>query len=404
MNGYVEDIKSRTTAGLAKMEDSVLGRMGRVPWLVAKVAGAGLALYVAAKVVQRLRSGGDRGDEPAPVVPAVIARVAVVPESARAGSEERLMSPPRNQGLVGYVENGCFCVVGCAVRLEDWLVVPDHVRSAKPGSLELRSFDQKTRFDLSSLDEHFELVETDLLALELDQTQWSRCGLAKKRMLPAIPEQRGAYVSVVGAFSKGTTGTLSHHTAFGRVTFTGSTFQGYSGAVYMAGDCIAGIHTHGGTFNGGYSASYILSLLKFERKRKQADGASIVYEDSEQWLEQQYESGAPIEYDEKWKDLDDVRLRVGGRYHIVSRAAVAKTFGNAWTKNIGKKRMNWRDEIEEPEALLGEALGSLSGASSSPNHASPSAVPSRAARKRAAIKRLKERLACMSQPTQPSAE
>lgn len=387
---------------LAPTKGEVAARVvGGIAFAAATAYGAYKG-YQAARFMAGVVRDWWKGDSPDPVLPAPTDYAAsFMPESARPGSEERLMSSPKNQALVGYLENGMFCVVGNAVRMEDWLVIPDHVRSAKPGSLELRSFDQKMRFPLEPLEDHFELIETDLLAVELDQTQWSRCGLAKKRMLPAIPEQRGVYVSVVGAFGKGTTGNLTHHSAFGRVVYTGSTFQGYSGAVYMAGDCVAAIHTHGGSFNGGYSASYILSLLKFRKKQSLAGAGRITYEDSDDWLRQQRDAGAVVDYDDKWQDVDEVRIRVDGRYHIMARSTMAEVYGNTWKKTLGKgRKREWDDYDEGYEALLannatlsGEAMESLYGALSSRTRSAPSVIGGQSKSKLTAKQRLRKQLA-----------
>lgn len=343
-------------------------------------------------------------NEPDPVAPAPSEVAAVYePESARPGSEERALSPPKCQALVGYMEGGVFCILGNAARIDDWLVIPDHVKSAKPDHLELRSFDQKQRLELSEdLLSAMEVVDTDLLAVQLSQAQWSRIGLSKSSLLPGIPEHQGVYVSVVGAFGKGTTGILSHHAVFGRVHYTGSTYQGYSGALYMSGDRIAGIHTHGGSFNGGYSASYALCLLKFFRKKKEAGDGRIHYEESADWLKQQYDAGAEVEHDSKWQDLDEVRIRVRGRYHIVSRDTMGQVFGNKWQAKLSKRghKGHWIDE-----ELAGEARASLSGASDSPTKTAPLDLDVQNYPSPSALRRLARKLQAVRAPSRtPSQE
>lgn len=409
----MEKLRRKTFAGdglWARIGFSGGGKLATATGAVVLGAAAGYAAYrsagAAVGLVGRVRKWW--GARPDPVVPAVSDRAAVyVPESARPGSEERHLTAPKCQALVGYMEGGTFCVLGNAARIDDWLLIPDHVRSGKSESLELRSFDQKHRLELDSdlLDAMF-VVDTDLWALELTQAQWSKIALSRSRLLPSIPEERGVYVSVVGAFGKGTTGNLAHHTVFGRVHYTGSTYQGYSGAVYMSGDCIAGIHTHGGSFNGGYSASYALSLLKYLRKRREAgEAGKVVYESSDDWLEEQRDKGAEIQFDSKWHDMDEVRIRVDGRYHVVARESMAKTFGGRWQSELtggrGRRAKYW----EDPEAYLsGEDLASLPGASDSSTVKAPSDVvsqkrskPSVHSRQRKQLRELKEQLRQLQQ-------
>lgn len=338
------------------------------------VASAGYGLYKSSGQIHRAVRRAKKWwtNSPDPIVPSVADHSQVyLPESARPGSEERAMSAPKCQALVGYMQDGMFCVVGNAMRIEDWLVIPDHVKCARNEDLELRSFDQKHRLELGEdLLASAEVVDTDILAMELTQAQWSRIGLARARMLPALPK-RGAYVSVVGAFGKGTTGTLSHHEVFGRVRYTGSTYQGYSGGAYMAGDRIVGVHTHGGSFNGGYSASYLLSILKYNRKVRFAGGDKVQFEDSDDWFRDQYESGAEMEYDAKWQDLDEVRIRVNGRYHIVARDTVARVIGSKWQRRIKGGGYSGGYDDRDFEAFSGEAKANLSGASGSSMYRAP---------------------------------
>lgn len=377
----MERVRKSSFAGfMARVGGAVTGPMAqRATMLVGSavtVAAVGYGAYKCSRSVNRVVQRAKKWwtNAPDPIVPSFGDRAGVfVPESARPGSEERPMSSPKCQALVGYMEDGLFCVVGNAVRIESWLVIPDHVKCAKSENLELRSFDQKFRLDVSEdMWTSAEVVDTDLLALELTEAQWSRLGLSKPRMLPSIPEARGVYASVVGAFNKGTTGTLSHHEVFGRVRYTGSTYQGYSGSAYMAGDCVAGIHTHGGSFNGGYSASYVLAILKFKRKERFAGGDKIQYEESDDWFRQQYEAGAAMEYDAKWQDLDEVRMRINGRYHVMARDTVSRVLGPKWTRKVRGGYKGGYDDLEFE--MAGEARANLSGASGSSKSNAPLAL------------------------------
>lgn len=404
MEGYVERVRKSSFAGLlARIGEAVTSpvaqRCAMAVGVTTTLAVAGYGAYKCSATVNRVAKRAKKWwtNSADPVVPSPTDRAGVyLPESARPGSEERGMSPPKCQALVGYMHDGRFVVVGNAIRIEDWLVIPDHVKCARNGPLELRTFDQKHRFELPEETwDSAEFVDTDLLAVELTQTQWSRAGISRSRLLPSLPETRGCYVSVVGAFAKGTTGTLTHHEVFGRVRYTGSTYQGYSGAAYMAGDLVVGVHTHGGTFNGGFSASYILANLKYARKVRFADGAAIAFEDSEDWFRQQYEAGADMEYDAKWHDLDEVRVRINGRYHIMQRDCVSKVLGSKWQKKMKggyKGSYNDYDDDYYYENQAGEVKTNPFGASGSLNGKAPSALVDPATTTKSEFSRLRKQL------------
>lgn len=292
----------------------------------------------------------------------------VLPESAVPGSEERSMTFPKGQVIVGFQQGGSFHVVGCAVRIDQWLVVPDHVKSAVSGDikLELLTADRKRRLVLTDAEmDSFVIVDTDILACQLSEARFSEAGLGKPSICPTLSETVGGYVAVVGAYGKGTTGTLRHSTLFGKVVYSGSTFKGYSGAAYMLGSQLAGVHLHGGTVNAGYSSSYLLAMLKHMFKIKD--------EDTAEWLDSVKRAGATVEVDPEWRDLDECRVRVNGRYHILPQGEMARAYGLDWRKGAAKK--TWRTpQYEDPESATGsgEATSSLSGASASSVVSAPS--------------------------------
>lgn len=253
-------------------------------------------------------------------------------ESARPGSEEVIMTAPKCQALVGFREDQKFFVLGNAVRIDQWLVVPDHVKAAaQQHQLELRLVgDNRTAgYELdSAVTDRFELVDTDLLAVALSEAEFSRIGLAKMTVTPSLDERNGAFVQIVGPYGKGTTGNLTHHAIFGKTAYNGSTFEGYSGAAYMAGRHIAGIHLHGGAFNGGYSASYVLAMLKWQNK--------IVDEDTSDWLTTYVKDKRNVVFDSSYLDDEDVRVRVSGRYHVVKKDSMARVWGKDWALDIDR--------------------------------------------------------------------
>lgn len=280
----------------------------------------------------------------------------VSPESAVPGSEERSMTPPKGQCVVGFRVDGTFHVVGCAVRLDEWLVMPDHVKSAvgSANKIELLSHDRKRSITLTAAEvESIEILDTDCCELRLAEARFSELGLGKPSVAPCLSEDVGGYCSIVGAYGQGTTGTLRHSILFGKVNYSGTTCKGYSGAAYMLGTQLAGIHLHGGTVNSGYSSSYLLAMLKHKYRIKD--------EDSADWLEGQKKSGARVEVDPEWRDLDECRVRVNGRYHILGSDVMSRVYGNDW-RRMGSKKEKRQFHVD-PESA-GEAKPVSSGASS----------------------------------------
>lgn len=297
--------------------------------------------------------------KPAPVAPRV--GECVTPESAVAGSEERCMTFPKFQALVGYSEASVFNVVGNAVRLDDWLMVPDHVKSSVGSrKIEVRTQDGKRGITLTDAEVNdLEVVDTDMCALRLSVGRWAELGLRAPSVVSHMSEDSGAYVSIVGAFGRGTTGTLHHSKLFGKVNYASSTFRGYSGAAYCSGTQLAAIHLHGGTVNSGYSASYLLALLKHLNKIKDEDTAD--------WMERCKRAGARVVVDDQWRDLDECRIRVNGRYHIVDRSNYERVYGTV----AQEKRVAWRKPQYIDQESAGEANPRSSGATSLVGESSP---------------------------------
>lgn len=256
-------------------------------------------------------------------------------ESVREGSPELKLSMPKCQIPVGHYSDGVFRVHGNAVRLEDWLLVPDHVLQQEEFA-HVRLSNGKF-FDLKAVEERF-AIETDVFAVRLTPAVMSQLGV-QKVVLQHEHSDQGIGVSVVGAQGLGTTGILTPG-SFGRVIYSGTTRGGYSGSAYMQGSRIVGIHLHGGKVNGGFSISYLWCNLKYELQQ--------IDESSEEFLSGLYKSQARVEVDPAWYDLDTKRIRSKGRYHIVSVEAWDKVF-----KTDPRPPVKYYDDFDQ----LSESLG-----------------------------------------------
>lgn len=337
---------------------------------MAIAAGCGLSLALVYKfrsTLKNLLPGYQRlktamGCEPPVVVDErVFDDRRVCLESVRSGSIESSQLKPKCQVFIGEMKAGEFHAVGSAVRMRDYLVMPGHVAAAVDEMCVKGSQHWvKIERDREYLD-----LDTDLIAYKLSPKELATIGVSQGSISHSLP-YTGEFVSVVGLNGKGTTGVLRHdRMVFGRVVYEGTTVAGYSGSPYVSGNRIVGIHTNGGAVNGGYSASYIYSLICWHDKTRD--------EDSEDWLRKQYSKNKKnFRVDKRWGDLDEVRVEINGRYAVVARKDMAAAFGNDWfdfmdeTDRLEQKYYQGGYESAAGGSILksGESTSSNSGGSS----------------------------------------
>jgi len=173
--------------------------------------------------------------------------------------------------MYGSYDGDVWTHVGTAVRLGDHLVCTMHqVRDynrvlltkkplveANSGTLVVRATE-----DLKELP-----PAADVLTLRLTEAEFSRIGLKVPR-IGGVDGSRTT-VALACAFAKGNQisfGELTTDLIWGQVAYTGSTMAGCSGAAYYVGNLVYGLHMCGGQDNLGYSASYLMSLLKTQEE------------------------------------------------------------------------------------------------------------------------------------------
>lgn len=304
--------------------------------------GVGVSMCLAIRYRNKLRSllpGYQRlktalGCEP----PLVVSGIAyndrrVCYESVRSGSVETAQLKPKCQVYVGELKAGEFHAVGSAVRMRDYLVMPCHVFA----SVEEPCIKGTQHWIKMDKDRDYLDLDTDLIAFKMTEKELSTIGVAQATISHTLPHS-GEFVSVVGLQNKGTTGTLRHdRMVFGRVIYDGTTVAGYSGSGYCSGNRLVGVHTNGGSVNGGFSASYVYSLICYKDRVKD--------EDSEDWLRSVHKRNKNrFRVDKRWGDLDDVRIEANGRYAVVSRSSMAAAFGNQWMEEF--------DDIDPTHGLV----------------------------------------------------
>uniref|UniRef100_A0AB38ZKE6 Serine protease n=1 Tax=Suncus murinus ribovirus 5 TaxID=3139579 RepID=A0AB38ZKE6_9VIRU len=255
-------------------------------------------------------------------------------EAVRPGSFEMKMTPAKCQCMIGKQIDGKLVPHGCGFRLRDFLVLPDHVLSGcNSGGDEVYAFTHKTTGGgISLLGKEVKTIDTDLVYIKLSPADWGVIGTKTATIYRSIPDN-GCFAQIVGCMGEGTVGELSDDPQiFGRTVYSGTTVPGYSGAPYMVANRIAGMHQVGSAVtNGGFSATYIWSYIKYVE--------GVTEEETKDWLKQQWDEGNYIDIDQGWGDVDTVRIKVSGTYHIVDRMEMNSAFGGDWR---GKSRLKQR--------------------------------------------------------------
>ncbi|APG75847.1 hypothetical protein 1 [Hubei sobemo-like virus 46] len=254
-----------------------------------------------------------------------------VMESIRDGSLLTPMMTPKCQVSVGQMRDGEFHIHGCGVRLETFLVLPDHVWSysrisSETGRTWLMGAAEKP-IEVSEFEAN--VLDTDMVYVRLPNNVWSQLGVGTSALVHEVPSQ-GVYCTIVGPATLGSCGMLRHDPyVFGRVVYDGSTTGGFSGAAYMRANSIAGIHQRGGkTCNGGFSVSYLWVTLCAMEKMKPEDTAD--------WLRNSFKGKKRVRVDKSWADTDTVRVMVDGAFAIVERSSMKQAFGS-----------NYQDDLED---------------------------------------------------------
>lgn len=303
-----------------------------------------------------LRDLFKRGDARVEVVLSKEAQAgaSVIFESKRAGSDEFPLTTPKSQALVGYFEGKEFKAIGSCVRMEGGILVgPDHVLSDGPdGSPE--KFVKGTQSHVSIRNKHREMLDTDLCCISMTDKEFSIIGISVLK-LDSV-SAKGDFVAIVGPVGKGTTGVLKNDLRnFGRVIYEGTTVHGYSGAPYVKGPFVLGIHQRGGTVNGGFSAHYVWMLVKGYLKIRD----EAIY-GTPKFLREQFEHGKTIRWQNSY-DPDYVQIYCDGKYSQVQRSSMFEAFGNEWEQDNEYSRKYSREYHDNPDYYESVPAQTVSG-------------------------------------------
>jgi hypothetical protein len=192
--------------------------------------------------------------------------------------------------------------LGTVTRIDQWLLTAWHTVCDHETIAILSNAPEPIahKFDVNK----FEPIEGDLYGIRMEESMFSKLGLVKAK----VASLDGPLVASITSSSKDpkiSFGTLVHDAKlFGYVIYHGSTEGGFSGAPYMTGNQIAGLHSGGGQLNFGLSASYIQALLTKP-------------EDTAEWLTKVKRKRGTLRYQRNKYNPDEAIVFVDGRFHTV---------------------------------------------------------------------------------------
>jgi len=210
--------------------------------------------------------------------------------------------------------------LGVGVRIMDWFVVPYHIVKSEEvlAALVMKS-DHNDAIKIST--EKFDVIDGDVAAMKMSEATFSQLGLVKAPLSPIEGEMIVAVTSSTKEPQTSFGTLLNDKYVFGGVVYRGSTQNGFSGAAYMVGKAIAGIHLGGGQTNYGVSATYVLSLLQKP-------------EDTAEWLQRVRRKRGPLRYQRSRFSPDEAIVFVNGRYYTVDMSLLDQDLEEQQTDTV----------------------------------------------------------------------
>lgn len=369
---------------------------------VAKLAGHVSSLFE--RVFRLLASSLDPGSDYRVVIPNSTV-IAYNTESIRTGSVLTKFEAPGCQVVLGILHGERFVAHGCGVRVDVpgrddlYIITPMHVYSGLPDVFHIRGkvltlpIDRKlfTRGGVTISRDVVEL-DTDLVALPVTPVEASQIGVQRASIHNAV-EGRGSLARIVGPSGEGSTGQLyPDPIVFGQLVYNGSTVAGFSGAAYVVGRNVAGVHCAGGSRNVGYSLRLAYVTLLYWLKIKP--------EYTEEWLETIIKrTKKQIRVDLSWQHLDSVRFQVRGEFHIVDRETWNEYVGNLEVDSSGVLQYDDSEstvEVSSPESAVQKNEQPATDMASGSSNGSPQEeifkLQSIIARQRATLRNCQEKL------------
>lgn len=189
----------------------------------------------------------------------------VIPESYRQDSPYVLMTPPPWQASIWYEAGEKLSLVGHANRISGHIVTNWHVlQTADVNKMKLviiRTERDPVMIPLNVF--NFKSILDDIVAAPISEVKGVALTGLKEAPIKHVQGFQPVYIATDFPDNNASVAGLRNCTeAWGMVQYTGSTRGGFSGAGYCHGNALFGIHSHGGTQNIGYSASYVAMKLR----------------------------------------------------------------------------------------------------------------------------------------------
>lgn len=182
------------------------------------------------------------------------------PERYMEGSEAiKTFNRPNFQVFLYGYDGKSYKYVGSGFRYQDFLVTSLHVID-EYRSIQVRKLRGEGKgFEIPRDD--FTSGECDLTWSLVDPREWSKLGVSTARLVATMPAKIQASVNDGLQLTQGSVSKLP---VFGYVSYSGSTWPGFSGAPYYVNNQVYAMHVGSGGVNLGISSSYIRALLRME--------------------------------------------------------------------------------------------------------------------------------------------
>lgn len=220
------------------------------------------------------------------------------PEAMRVGSPLTRLPVPDCQVMLGHLIEGEFSVVGCGWRYKNYLITAEHVINGAKQMVMTRD-----RVNFYPISTKYDSCDTDAVAILVDESVWSKLAV---KVATIARERVNVFAQVVGCNGEGSSGKITRSTVFGMLDYSGSTRSGFSGAPYISGRQVVGMHVVGGDLaysNMGYDASYLRCILPLKE------------ESTAEWLETMVKRGKKIKA-KRWGSAgDEYLVEIDGVYH-----------------------------------------------------------------------------------------
>lgn len=182
------------------------------------------------------------------------------PERYMEGSEAiKTFNRPNFQVFLYGYDGKSYKYVGSGFRYQDFLVTSLHVID-EYRSIQIRKLRGEGKgFEI--LRDDFMSGECDLTWALVDPREWSKLGVSTARLVATTPAKIQASVNDGLQLTQGSVSKLP---VFGYVSYSGSTWPGFSGAPYYVNNQVYAMHVGSGGVNLGISSSYIRALLRME--------------------------------------------------------------------------------------------------------------------------------------------